>query len=98
MPLKKLDIDALGLDDMDRRILRAIIEKYDGGPVGIKTLAISVGEEIDTLEEYYEPFLVQIGLLKRTPRGRVATRNAYEHLKIEYDNSLDSLDQNSLFD
>ncbi len=81
--LEKLDIDELGLDEMDRRILAAIIEKYSGGPVGLKTIAISVGEETDTLEDYYEPFLVQTGLLKRTPRGRMATLNAYRHLGIE---------------
>jgi len=81
--LEKLDIDELGLDEMDRRILAAIIEKYNGGPVGLKTIAISVGEETDTLEDYYEPFLVQSGLLKRTPRGRMATLNAYKHLGIE---------------
>lgn len=81
--LEKLDIDELGLDEMDRRILSSIIEKYNGGPVGLKTIAISVGEETDTLEDYYEPFLVQIGLLKRTPRGRMVTSNAYRHLGIE---------------
>lgn len=80
--LQQLDIDQLGLDDMDRRLLRVIIEHYEGGPVGIKTIAISIGEEIDTIEDYYEPFLVQTGLLKRTPRGRMATKRAYEHLKL----------------
>ena len=81
--LERLDIDELGLDEMDRRILLAIIEKFNGGPVGLKTIAISVGEETDTLEDYYEPFLVQSGLIKRTPRGRMATLNAYKHLNIE---------------
>ncbi len=81
--LERLDIDELGLDEMDRRILSSIIEKYNGGPVGLKTIAISVGEETDTLEDYYEPFLVQIGLLKRTPRGRMVTAHAYKHLGIE---------------
>jgi Holliday junction DNA helicase RuvB len=81
--LERLDIDELGLDEMDRRILASIIEKYNGGPVGLKTIAISVGEETDTLEDYYEPFLVQIGLLKRTPRGRMVTAHAYKHLGIE---------------
>ncbi len=81
--LERLDIDELGLDEMDRRILSAIIEKYNGGPVGLKTIAISVGEETDTLEDYYEPFLVQIGLLKRTPRGRMVTSAAYGHLGIK---------------
>jgi Holliday junction DNA helicase RuvB len=86
--LQKLDIDELGLDEMDRRILGSIIEKYSGGPVGLKTIAISVGEEMDTLEDYYEPFLVQTGLLKRTPRGRVATAGAYRHLGLEYDRKI----------
>jgi len=81
--LERLDIDELGLDEMDRKILSSIIEKYNGGPVGLKTIAISVGEETDTLEDYYEPFLVQIGLLKRTPRGRMVTAFAYKHLGIE---------------
>lgn len=81
--LERLDIDELGLDDMDRKILSSIIEKYNGGPVGLKTIAISVGEETDTLEDYYEPFLVQIGLLKRTPRGRMVTALAYKHLGVE---------------
>jgi Holliday junction DNA helicase RuvB len=80
--LEKLDIDVLGLDEMDRRILNVIINHYEGGPVGIKTISISVGEESDTVEDYYEPFLVQCGFLKRTPRGRVATRKAYEHLGL----------------
>jgi len=81
--LQKLDIDELGLDDMDRKILSALIEKYEGGPVGIKSIAVTIGEEVDTLEDYYEPFLVQIGFLKRTPRGRVATLEAYKHLGFE---------------
>jgi len=84
--LKKLEIDDLGLDDMDRKFISTIISKYNGGPVGIKTIAISIGEEMDTLEDYYEPFLVQLGLLKRTPRGRVATRFAYEHLGLKFIN------------
>jgi Holliday junction DNA helicase RuvB len=96
--LQKLDIDGLGLDDMDRTILSSIIKKYDGGPVGVKTIAISVGEEIDTLEDFYEPFLVQVGLLKRTQRGRVATRLAYEHLGFEYNIKLEREDQRGLFE
>ena len=86
--LHKLDIDELGLDEMDRRILSSIIEKYSGGPVGLKTIAISVGEETDTLEDYYEPFLVQTGLLKRTPRGRMATAGAYKHLGLDYNPTI----------
>ncbi len=78
--LERLEIDEKGLDIMDRIILKTIIEKFDGGPVGIKTIAISVGEEIDTLEDFYEPYLVQVGFIKRTPRGRMATELAYRHL------------------
>jgi Holliday junction DNA helicase RuvB len=77
--LQMLDVDQLGLDDMDSRILRTIIEKYDGGPVGIGTIAAAVGEDQDTIEEVYEPFLVQNGFLNRTPRGRMATGPAYRH-------------------
>ncbi|PKL15843.1 MAG: Holliday junction branch migration DNA helicase RuvB [Spirochaetae bacterium HGW-Spirochaetae-5] len=95
--LERLDIDELGLDEMDRRILTAIIEKYNGGPVGLKTIAISVGEETDTLEDYYEPFLVQIGLLKRTPRGRMVTAHAYKHLGIELSRMAED-NQQILFD
>ena len=78
--LAMLDVDEFGLDEMDTRLLRAIIEKFDGGPVGVGTVAAAVGEEADTLEEVYEPFLVQHGFLQRTPRGRMATAQAYRHL------------------
>ena len=81
--LKLLEVDAHGFDELDRRLLRTIIEKYDGGPVGLNTLAAALAEEQDALEEVYEPFLIQIGFLDRTPRGRVATRLAYEHLGID---------------
>ena len=77
------EVDRLGLDKVDRSILDAVIHKFGGGPVGLSTLAIAVGEEPETVEDAYEPFLLQIGLLKRTPRGRVATSNAYQHLGIE---------------
>jgi Holliday junction DNA helicase RuvB len=80
--LSLLEVDAHGFDELDRRLLRTIIEKYDGGPVGLNTLAAALAEEQDALEEVYEPFLIQIGFLDRTPRGRVATRLAYEHLGI----------------
>jgi Holliday junction DNA helicase RuvB len=80
--LNRLEVDELGLDDMDKRILAAIIEKFAGGPVGVNTLAVAVGEEGETLEEIYEPFLIQQGLLNRTPRGRVATELAYRHLGL----------------
>lgn len=77
--LQMLDVDQFGLDDMDSRILKTIIEKFDGGPVGVTTIAAAVGEDAGTIEEVYEPFLVQNGFLQRTPRGRVATPQAYRH-------------------
>jgi Holliday junction DNA helicase RuvB len=86
--LALLEVDAHGFDELDRRLLRTIIEKYDGGPVGLNTLAAALAEEQDALEEVYEPFLIQIGFLDRTPRGRVATRLAYEHLGIEVPRKL----------
>jgi Holliday junction DNA helicase RuvB len=81
--LEMLDIDNLGLDDIDRRILRSIVEKFGGGPVGIDTLAAAISEETDTVMDVYEPYLIQLGFLQRTPRGRVATEGAYSHLGIE---------------
>jgi len=80
--LLMLDVDELGLDDMDKKIMEVIIHKFKGGPVGINTLAVAVGEEGETIEEIYEPFLIQEGLLNRTPRGRTATELAYKHLGI----------------
>jgi len=77
--LAMLDVDQMGLDDMDARILKAIIDKFDGGPVGLGTVAAAVGEDAETIGEGYEPFLVQNGFLQRTPRGRVATKRAYQH-------------------
>lgn len=82
--LGKLEIDALGLDNTDRRMLKTIIDFYDGGPVGLETLAATVGEEAVTIEDVYEPYLLQIGFLSRTPRGRCVTRHAYEHLGLKY--------------
>ena len=82
--LDKLEIDRLGLDNVDRRMLRTIIEFYDGGPVGLETLAATIGEESVTIEDVCEPYLMQIGFLSRTPRGRCVTRLAYEHLGIPY--------------
>jgi Holliday junction DNA helicase RuvB len=82
MALKALDVDENGLDDMDNRILGAIIEKFSGGPVGITTISTAVSEEAETIEEVYEPFLIQEGYLKRTSRGREATEKAYKHLKV----------------
>jgi Holliday junction DNA helicase RuvB len=81
--LKRLEIDELGLERYDREILRIIIERYGGGPVGAETLAITVGEAVDTLEDYYEPYLIQAGLIQRTPRGRMATDFAYKHLGLK---------------
>ena len=80
--LKGLDIDELGLDSIDRKLLKAIIEKFAGGPVGLDTLAASISEETETIEDVYEPYLMQIGFLERTPRGRTATEAAYKHLGI----------------
>jgi len=81
---ERLDIDPAGFDEMDRRLLRIIIEDYEGGPVGVETLAAALGEPRDTIEDVYEPYLLQQGYLGRTPRGRIATRRAYEHLKVPY--------------
>ena len=86
--LEKLDIDELGLDNIDKRILETIILKYSGGPVGIDTLAATVNEETDTIEDVYEPYLMQIGFLARTPRGRTATALAYEHLGLDYGRNI----------
>ena len=82
--LKLMDIDAQGFDDIDRKLLRAIIERFDGGPVGVNTIAAVLSEEVDAIEDIYEPYLLQIGFLQRTPRGRVVTRLAYEHLGIPF--------------
>ncbi len=85
-----LDIDELGLDDTDRMVLRCIVDKFAGGPVGLETIAASIGEESDTIMDVYEPFLLQCGFLQRTPRGRVATAGAYRHLGLEAPRALDS--------
>jgi holliday junction DNA helicase RuvB len=82
--LDLLDVDSLGLDNLDRQVLRAIIEKYNGGPVGLETIAASISEESDTIMDVVEPYLLQLGFLDRTPRGRVVTRAAYEHLDVPY--------------
>jgi Holliday junction DNA helicase RuvB len=81
--LNLLEVDKLGLDNIDRKILLTIINKFNGGPVGIETLSYSIGEENETIEDVYEPYLLQIGFINRTPRGRVATKNAYEHFGIK---------------
>ena len=85
LALRRLEVDELGLDAIDRRMLTAIITQYGGGPVGLDTLAATIGEESVTLEDVYEPYLMQLGFLTRTPRGRCATRAAYEHLSIPFE-------------
>ncbi len=95
--LKRLGIDLQGLENQDRNILRAIIEHYDGGPVGAETLSISVGEALESLEDFYEPYLIQKGYLKRTPRGRMATSKAYELLNIKKKRNTPDDDQGLLF-
>lgn len=94
--LERLDIDALGLDALDRRMLNMIIQNYNGGPVGLETLAAALGEESVTLEDVYEPYLMQLGFLSRTPRGRCVTDLGYRHLKISRKRSEDDPDQMSL--
>ena len=88
--LMRLEVDTLGLESHDREILKIIIERYNGGPVGAETLAISIGESVDTLEDYYEPYLIQAGLIQRTNRGRMVTALAYEHLNLKNFNSESS--------
>ena len=96
--LRRLEIDEIGLEKYDREILRSIIENFGGGPVGAETLAISIGESMDTLEDYYEPYLIQCGLLQRTPRGRMVTEKAYTHLGLTHaSDSKDGGAQGSLF-
>lgn len=82
--LSKLEIDSIGLDDIDRKVLHTIIDKFDGGPVGLDTIAASISEDADTIMDVYEPYLLQLGFLERTPRGRIATKLAYEHLSLPY--------------
>jgi Holliday junction DNA helicase RuvB len=95
--LDMLEIDALGLDEIDRRILATIVEKFGGGPVGIETIAAATSEETDTIMDVYEPYLIQLGFLQRTPRGRVATKGAYAHLGLKPPTSLGSI-QPALFE
>ena len=94
--LDKLDIDELGLDATYKRMLETIIKFYDGGPVGLETLAATIGEEAVTLEDVYEPYLMQIGYLSRTPRGRCVTRLAYEHLGIKPNKAVVSKDNQQM--
>lgn len=90
--LGRLEIDTLGLDETDRRILHAIIDKFDGGPVGLDTIAAATSEESDTVMDVYEPYLLQLGFLARTPRGRIATRKAYEHMGVSYPVRIEDLE------
>jgi Holliday junction DNA helicase RuvB len=92
--LNLLNVDPLGLDEVDRRVLHTIIEKYNGGPVGLNTIAASIGGEPDTIMDVVEPYLLQLGFLDRTPQGRMATRRAYEHLNVKY---VDTGQQPNLF-
>jgi len=94
--LKRLDVDEFGLDDMDARILKTIIEQFEGGPVGLQTIGAAVGEDSGTLEEVYEPFLMQQGFLARTPRGRIATPAAYRHFGFTPPRA--TADQPTMFD
>jgi Holliday junction DNA helicase RuvB len=93
--LGKLEIDPIGLDELDRKVLHTIIEKFNGGPVGLETIAAAISEDSDTIMDVYEPYLLQLGFLERTPRGRMATRLAYKHLGIPF--NKDKTNQQNLF-
>jgi holliday junction DNA helicase RuvB len=95
--LNRMEVDTYGLDEVDRKLILTIIEKYDGGPVGLGTLSASISEEKDAIEEIYEPYLIQIGFLNRTPRGRTAARAAYEHFGFGFDSRLEASPQGRLF-
>ena len=97
LALNSLEIDHLGLDNIDNKMLETIIKKFAGGPVGVETLASAIGEDIDTIEDVYEPYLMQIGFLNRTPRGRVATPMAYEHMKVTFPDKGGSTSQVKMF-
>ena len=86
--LERLEVDSMGLDDVDYQLLKTIVEKFNGGPVGVESIASVIGEEVTTIEDVYEPYLLQTGLLKRTSRGRVVTEKGYKHLNLSYQNSL----------
>ena len=96
--LERMEIDSLGLDNLDRTLMRAIINMYSGGPVGLETLAAAIGEEAITLEDVCEPYLMQLGFLSRTPRGRVVTNLAYKHLGLKNPNAVNIVEQQSLDD
>src|SRR5205085_4250934 len=93
--LDLLEVDQFGLDEIDQKIMRTVLEKFSGGPVGINTIAASIGEEAETIEEVYEPYLIQLGFLNRTPRGRVATELAYDYFNVKP--KLRNNDQPALF-
>ncbi len=95
--LDLLAVDLLGLDEADRRVLRTLIDKFEGGPVGVETIAAALSEEADTVMDVYEPYLMQLGFLERTPRGRLATRHAYEHLGVPYPERRGDASQPELF-
>ena len=95
--LSRMEVDKLGLDMIDRKMMLFIIENFGGGPVGLDTLAASIGEDSNTIEDVYEPYLLQLGFLNRTPRGRMATAKAYEHFGVAYKRAEDS-GQQSVFD
>ena len=92
--LERLKVDDMGLDDVDYQLLKTIVEKFNGGPVGVESIASVIGEEVTTIEDVYEPYLLQTGLLKRTPRGRVVTDKGYKHLNINHQNSLFDMEVN----
>lgn len=96
--LSRMEVDKLGLDMIDRKMMMFIIENFGGGPVGLDTLAASIGEDSNTIEDVYEPYLLQLGFLNRTPRGRMATVRAYEHFGVEYERQETNLAQQSVFD
>lgn len=96
--LSRMEVDKLGLDMIDRKMMMFIIENFGGGPVGLDTLAASIGEDSNTIEDVYEPYLLQLGLLNRTPRGRMATVKAYEHFGVKYEREETNLAQQSVFD
>ncbi len=97
--LSRLEVDALGLDEVDHKLLHAIIDKFEGGPVGLETIAASIAEDADTVMSVYEPYLLQVGFIQRTPRGRIATARAYEHLGVPMKGKAEAgLDQRPLWE
>jgi holliday junction DNA helicase RuvB len=95
--LNRMEVDTYGLDEVDRKLLTTIIDKFDGGPVGLGTISASISEEKDAIEEIYEPYLIQIGFLNRTPRGRMTTRLACEHFGLPFEREMRQSEQRTLF-